>query len=310
MPTSDRLKALLVAAIWGCNVVAIRIGLDHFPPLFFAALRFAVIALPTVLLVRLPAAPLRWVVGYGLGFGVLQFGLLFVAMDVGMPPGLASLVLQSSAPFTVLLGVVLLREQVTRRQWAGLSLAVLGLAAVTLNRLDTPTGVLPVLLTLMAGLGWAIGSICSRLSRCSQPLRLVLWMSVVATVPLYVLSAIIEGPRAGADALHAAATGQAWPALLALGYIVLLTTLLGSGLWSSLLQRYPASAVAPYSLAVPVAGILGSWAFLSETPSVVDVLAGVVVVVGLLIGASAASGASGVLRRRRPSRRRSFRCSS
>ena len=59
--------------------------------------------------------PLRWLLGYGLGFGTLQFLFLFVAMDIGMPTGLASLVLQASAPFTVVLGAVLLRERIIPR---------------------------------------------------------------------------------------------------------------------------------------------------------------------------------------------------
>ena len=99
MPTRDRLLAAVVAVLWGANFLAIHVGLQHFPPLFLAALRFAVIALPTVLLVPRPQVRLRWLLGYGLGFGTLQFLFLFVAMDVGMPTGLASLVLQASAPF-------------------------------------------------------------------------------------------------------------------------------------------------------------------------------------------------------------------
>ena len=106
MPTRDRLLAAVVAVLWGVNFLAIHVGLQHFPPLFLAALRFAVIALPTVLLVPRPQVRLRWLLGYGLGFGTLQFLFLFVAMDVGMPTGLASLVLQASAPFTVVLGAV------------------------------------------------------------------------------------------------------------------------------------------------------------------------------------------------------------
>ena len=113
MPPRDRLLAALVAVLWGANFLAIHVGLQHFPPLFLAALRFAVIALPTVLFVPRPQVRLRWLLGYGLGFGTLQFLFLFVAMDVGMPTGLASLVLQASAPFTVVLGAVLLRERLT-----------------------------------------------------------------------------------------------------------------------------------------------------------------------------------------------------
>ena len=114
MTTRDRLLAAAVAVLWGGNFLAIHVGLEHFPPLFMAALRFAVIAVPTLLLVPRPRVPLRWLLGYGLGFGTVQFVFLFVAMDIGMPTGLASLVLQASAPFTVLLGAALLRERMSR----------------------------------------------------------------------------------------------------------------------------------------------------------------------------------------------------
>ena len=108
MTVRDRLLAALVAALWGANFLAIHIGLEHFPPLLLAGVRFLVIALPTVALVPRPRVPLRWLLLYGLGFGTVQFLFLFVAMDIGMPTGLASLVLQASAPFTVLLGAVFL----------------------------------------------------------------------------------------------------------------------------------------------------------------------------------------------------------
>src|SRR5687767_11994515 len=113
MPLGDRLRAGVVAVLWGLNFTAIHVSLEHFPPFFLAALRFAVIALPTVLLVPRPAVPLRWLLGYGAGFGVLQFAFLYLAMDAGMPAGLSSLVLQSSAPFTVVLAAVLLRERLS-----------------------------------------------------------------------------------------------------------------------------------------------------------------------------------------------------
>jgi O-acetylserine/cysteine efflux transporter len=134
VPVRDRLLAALVALLRGANFLAIHVGLDHFPPLFLAALRFAVIAVPTVLLVPRPRVRLRWLLGYGLGFGTVQFLFLFVAMDVGMPTGLASLVLQASAPFTVLLGAVLLRERISVRQAVGIALAVLGLVTTSRGR--------------------------------------------------------------------------------------------------------------------------------------------------------------------------------
>ena len=190
MPPRDRLLAALVAALWGANFLAIHVGLQHFPPLFLAALRFAVIALPTVLFVPRPQVRLRWLLGYGLGFGTLQFLFLFVAMDVGMPTGLASLVLQASAPFTVVLGAVLLRERLTVRQCVGIGLAVLGLAAIAVARAQT-AALVPVLLTLAGALGWALGNLCSRLAAPPNPLHLTLWMSVVPPVQLNCLASLV-----------------------------------------------------------------------------------------------------------------------
>ena len=283
MPTRDRLLAAVVAVLWGANFLAIHVGLQHFPPLFLAALRFAVIALPTVLLVPRPQVRLRWLLGYGLGFGTLQFLFLFVAMDVGMPTGLASLVLQASAPFTVVLGAVLLRERLTPRQGLGIGLAVLGLAAIAVARAQS-AALLPVLLTLAGALGWALGNLCSRLAAPPNPLHLALWMSVVPPVPLLLASWVVEGPVVGWDALRAAFTPAGVPGLLAVAYIAGLATVLGTGIWTTLMRRHPAGVVAPYSLLVPVVGMGLAALVLGERPSAVELVAAAIIVGGVLLG--------------------------
>jgi O-acetylserine/cysteine efflux transporter len=283
VPVRDRLLAALVALLWGANFLAIHVGLAHFPPLFLAALRFAVIAVPTVLLVPRPRVRLRWLLGYGLGFGTVQFLFLFVAMDVGMPTGLASLVLQASAPFTVLLGAVLLRERISGRQAVGIALAVLGLAAIAVARAQT-AALLPVVLTLIGALGWAFGNLASRLAAPPNPLHLTLWMSVVPPVPLLLASWVFEGPAAGWDALRAAFTPAGVPGLLAVAYIAVLATVLGSGIWTALMRRHPAGVVAPWSLLVPVVGMGLAALVLGERPSAVELMAAAVIVGGVLLG--------------------------
>lgn len=283
MSTRDRLLAVFVAVLWGANFLAIRVGLDHFPPLFLAALRFAVIAIPTVLFVPRPQVPLRWLLGYGIGFGTVQFVFLFVAMDVGMPTGLASLVLQASAPFTVLLGALLLRERLSGRQGIGIGLAVLGLAAIAVARAQT-AALLPVALTLLGALGWAFGNLASRRAQAPNPLHFTLWMSVVPPLPLLAMSWATEGPTAGWAALAAAVTPAGIPGLLALAYLVVLATVVGSGIWTALMSRHPAGVVAPYSLLVPVVGMGLAAAVLGERPSPVELVAGVVIIGGVLLG--------------------------
>jgi len=283
MPTRDRLLAVLVAVLWGLNFLAIHATLGQFPPVFAGALRFAVIAVPTILFVSWPKVKVRHLLGYGLGFGTGQFAFLFIAMDTGMPTGLASLVLQASAPFTVVLGAVLLRERLTGRQAVGIGLAVLGLAAIAVARAQS-AALLPVILTLAGALGWALGNLCSRLAVPPNPLHLALWMSVVPPVPLLLASWAVEGPVAGWDALRSAFTPAGMPGLLAVAYIAGLATVLGTGIWTTLMRRHPAGVVAPYSLLVPVVGMGLAALVLGERPSVVELVAAAVIVGGVLLG--------------------------
>ncbi|MQY31506.1 EamA family transporter [Nocardia aurantia] len=283
MTNRDRLLGLTVVLLWGLNFLSLHVGLEHFPPYFFAGLRFAVLAVPVVLLVPRPRVPLRWLLLYGTGFGVAQFGFLFTAMRAGMPTGLASLVLQSSAPFTVVLGALFLGERLRGGQVLGLLVAVLGMVVIGWDRAQH-TSVIPVLLTLAGGLGWAFGNIGSRLavsgSERVDPLHLTLWMSVVPPLPMFALSMVAEGPATGWHALTGSFDASGWPGLAALGFTAVLATAVGSGLWTDLMSRYPAAAVAPLSLLVPVVGIAAAWAALGERPTVLSLVGGVIVIGG------------------------------
>ena len=283
MTSRDRLLALLVAACWGLNFPATALALQHFPPLLMVSLRFALVAVPTLLLVPRPRVKLRWLLGTGLGIGVLQFGFLYLGMASGMPSGLASLVLQASAPFTVLLAGIFLAERITRRQVVGILLAVAGLAAIALHRGQT-AALLPVLLTLAGAFGWAIGNVCSRQAAAPNPFQLTLWMSVVPPLPMLAVSLLVEGPQRIGTALATAFTPAALPSVLGLLYIVVIATLLGYGIWNTLLSRYPSSSVAPFSMLVPIVGVLSSWALLGERFDSVEAIAGVVVIGGVLVG--------------------------
>lgn len=281
MTTRDRLLALTVVLLWGLNFLALRAGLDRFPPFFFAGLRFLVIAIPVVLFVPRPKVPLKWLLLYGAGFGIAQFAFLFTAMNTGMPTGLASLVLQSSAPFTVVLGVLLLGEKFNRRQLIGLAVALCGMVAIGWDRAQHAT-LLPVFLTLLAGLGWAFGNLGSRLAKPKHPMRLTLWMAVVPPLPLLAISAAVEGPTTGWRDLANSFDADGSIGLIALTYTVILGTIAGSGLWTYLMTRYPAGIVAPFSLLVPVVGIAVAWFVLGEEPTVLTVIGGVVVITGAM----------------------------
>ncbi|WP_267425470.1 MULTISPECIES: EamA family transporter [unclassified Curtobacterium] len=277
----DRLLALTVAVVWGLNFPATAIALEHWPPFLLAAVRFTLLAIPTLLFVPRPPIPFRMLVLVGATLGVLQFAFLYLSMASGMPSGLASLVLQASAPFTVVLAGVFLRERLTRRQVVGVTIAVLALAAIAVHRSQT-AALLPVVLALCGALGWAIGNVATRKAGAPNGLHLTLWWSVVPPIPMAVLSFVVEGPARMGQALGTAFTLEALPADLGLLYIVLVASLVGYGLWTRLMSRYPSSTVAPFSMLVPVVGVLASWLAFGEVPDLVEVVAGVVVVGGVL----------------------------
>jgi O-acetylserine/cysteine efflux transporter len=283
VPMRDRLLALFVAVCWGINFPATALALEHFPPLFMVALRFGLVAVPALLLVPRPRVPVRWLIGVGLGIGLLQFAFLYLGMAAGMPSGLASLVLQASAPFTVLIAGVWLHERLSPRQFAGVALAVLGLGLIAVDRAQSAAWV-PVVLTLCGGLGWALGNLASRQAHPPRPLHLTLWMSTVPPLPMLALSLVVEGGHDDWQSLRTIGEGNGPRAALSLLYIVVVATVLGSGAWTTLLSRYPAGVVAPFSMLVPVAGLASSWVLLGESTDWVELAFGAVVVGGVLAG--------------------------
>ncbi|MCB2414065.1 EamA family transporter [Demequina sp. TTPB684] len=273
--------ALLVAVLWGVNFLAIRASLEQFPPFLLVAMRFAIIAIPALVLVPRPSVPWRWLIGYGLSFGTIQFAFLYWGMDAGFPTGLSSLVLQASAPFTVVLGAVLLRERIGVRRMIGVGVATAGLTLVGISYGETAP-LLPFVLVLIGALGWAGGNLASRLAKAPNPLHLVLWMSVVPPLPMFALSLVFEGPARIGESLATSLSADAVPAWMGLAYTVVLGTLVGSGVWIWLMSRYPASTVAPFSMLVPVIGIATAALALDERPTLFQLMGGAVVILGVL----------------------------
>jgi O-acetylserine/cysteine efflux transporter len=273
------LLALGLAVAWGVNFVVIEVGLGHFPPLLFSALRFLVAAVPAILILRHPGVPWRWVALVALTLGILKFGLLFTGMAAGMPPGLSSLVLQTQAVFTAVFAVVLLGERLTRRQVAGLAVAIAGVALIAVDLGATsPAGAF--VLVIGAAAMWGVSNVAMRRASPPDTLRFMVWVSALATLPLFALSAIVEGPRRDWEALRAAP----WPAIGAVVYVGLVATVAGFGIWGYLIRTYSASTVAPFSLLVPVFGMGASALLLGERISLLKLLAGVLIIAGVLAG--------------------------
>ena len=278
MPVRHIVLALTVALVWGVNFVVIDVGLETFPPILFAALRFTLVALPAVFFVRRPGVHWKWVVAIGTFLSAGQFSLLFVAMDLGLPAGLASVVLQLQAMFTIFLAVVLLGERPGRRQLIGAAVALGGIAVIAAGRAEA-VPLLAIVLAAGAGLSWAAGNVATRKAQAPDAKAMLVWSSLVPPIPLGVLSLSLEDHGQIEHALTTFDLGG----VLALLYVVIASTAFGFGAWTWLLKRHPASKVAPFTLAVPVVGIASAWLALGERPNLAEGVGAAIVLCGLAL---------------------------
>ena len=272
------LLALAVVAVWGSNFVVIKLALGQMPPLLFATLRFLVVVLPMVFFLPRPAVPWHNLAGYGLLIGVGQFGLLFVAMNGHISPGLASLVIQVQVFFTIGLAMMLAGETLQRVQWLALALAAGGLGVIVTHT-DGSTTLLGLGLVLLAALSWAGGNTASRKAGKVDMLAYVVWSSAFAVPPLLLLSLVFEG----ADAWRSAVTHADLPSWLALAWQAWGNSLFGYAAWGWLLARHPAATITPMALLVPVFGMGTSAWWLGEPLPAWKLLAAALVMLGLVL---------------------------
>jgi O-acetylserine/cysteine efflux transporter len=278
MPRRHAVLALVVAVCWAVNFVVIDIGLKSFPPLLFAALRFALTAVPAIFFVPRPDVRWRAVVAVGLFIGVGQFGVLFVAMNSGLPAGLASVIAPLQPVFTIPLAAVALGERPSLRQVVGVSLALAGLGTIAVGRAHG-VPLQAVALGVASAASWGCGNVVTRAAKPKRPFALLVWSSVVAPLPLLGLSSIFEGTARWQSAVSSVGASG----IAALAYVVIVSTFFGYGTWYWLMSRYTASTVAPFTLLVPVVGIFTAWLVRGEHPTWGELLGSLIVLVGLAL---------------------------
>lgn len=286
MSVKDMLLALFVVIAWGLNFVVIKVGLYGMPPFLLAGLRFALVMFPAILFVKPPKIPFRWLMAYGITISFGQFAFLFTAIKLGMPAGLASLVLQAQAFFSILLGALLLAEKLKWNHIAGMMIASIGMFMLASAGMEgqTTAGITltTMMLTLAAALSWGLGNITNKvIMRDSKVsiMSLVVWSTPVPVVLFFICSWLFEGQALLIDSLvHI--QGET---ILALIYLAFVASIMGYGIWGRLLSRYETWRVAPLTLLVPVVGILSAVWLLGERLSSQQMVGTLVVIIGLLV---------------------------
>ncbi len=286
------LSAVAAAVVWGLSFIAIKYGLEEAPPFLLTAMRFFFAALPLAFFVRPPKADWRRVVLYGAVIGVGQFGFLFLGVRLGMPVGLASLVIQMQVYFTILFAALALGERPTRAQALGAAIALAGMGVIASARWANAS-FLPFALTLAAAACWGAGNTIGKTIGRVEPFAFVAWSSLIAPAPMLALSFVFEPQRTLAALVHPSLKLALSVAVLSYG-----ASLFSYGVWVRLLAKYTAAAVAPFALIVPVAGMVSAALLFGERASAVEFAGAALVMLGLVV--NVAGGRVAVPAQRRP----------
>lgn len=270
--------AILLTVLWGLNFIAMHYGLMELPPLFFAAARFVIAGLP-VLFLPMPKVPFRTLLWLTMTLFVGQFALLFPGMQIGYPPGLASLTLQVQVFFTVIMAALTIGERPRAHHWLAMVVAFSGLALIAGTVGVDGVTWLGLIFLLGSAFSWAVGNLIMRRLPPVDSFALISWLSVLAILPLLAISLALEGVLGDYAALvHLSGRG-----LLSLLYVAVISTIVGYRIWGELLKRYPAADVAPFTLLVPVTGMAASYLILGETLSPLRLMGGALIMAGLVV---------------------------
>jgi O-acetylserine/cysteine efflux transporter len=273
MKPVDICLAVAVAVIWGLGFVASRLALDELSPALMTAMRFAIAAAPC-LFVRRPNVPSTVLIAISSALFLGQFLAQSWAIAQGVPVGLASVIVQSQALFTVAFAAVAFREIPTGIQVAGIGVAAIGLLMIcgTVG-FDFSVGAFAVL--MISPVSFAIGNLLLRQARDVPMFDLFAWLCLIPPLPLLALAFAVDGPQATWRALwQMSLTG--WASMIFIGAV---STCIAYWLWGRLLRDHTAAQVVPFALLVPFVGSAASSVVFGETFGPLR-LAGMITVVG------------------------------
>lgn len=279
MKLNDVLLLVSLMALWGFNFSVIKLGTTEIDPLVLTALRFTFAVFPLILFIKRPNVQWRYLISYGLSFGVGVWGMTTLSIDVGLSVGMASLLLDMSVVSSLLVGWLCLNEVITRNKLIGAGLALLGLALIMISNGGTVT-VKGVLLVLVASVFWSVNGLIVKRSNTQSIFAFNVWAMMFAPLPLLALAALSHGTQA-IMLIPQQFTGWTLFSVLFQAYP---TTLLGYWFWNKMIMKYSISSVAPMTLLIPVFGMLGGYWFYDEVVLFNQVIAAGLILLGLFIG--------------------------
>ena len=275
-----------VIIIWGCNFAVMRVGVHETGPFLLATLRFFIASIPLIFFIKKPKVPFYFIAVYGITFGLGQFGFLFTAIKLGLPSGMASLIVQLQVVFTPIFALIFLNQRIFATTILGTITSLIGLVIIlstpSNTELSTPsnTEIIPLFLGVMAAMSWGASNVviawgASR-NYAYNPVALVIWASALLPAP-FLLAAGITGE------LTNIRFERLIPALLPAFYLGAIATVIAYYFWVKALSLFPTSSVAPFSLLIPVIGIALGYVIFGETLSTTEIAGCAFIIFGVII---------------------------
>ena len=247
MALRDLFLMFLVCFVWAAHTVVSKIVVSdlEIPPLFYAAIRFGIVA--ALAIPWLLPAPRPWwrilLVGFLMGGG--GFALFFLGIKTASP-STAAVVSQLGLPMTTLLSVFMLGERIFWRRGLGIVLTFVGGVIVMWD----PNSGFPLSLGLILILGSAFtGSLAAVMMKQIggvRPLQFQAWIGLASVVPLAALTLSLETGQI------VKATEAGWTFVAALLFSALVVSLLAHSIYYGLIGKYPANLIAPLTIMNPL----------------------------------------------------------
>lgn len=278
MPILHLLLIMLIVFIWGINFIFVKIGLSEMSPLFMCAARFVLVSVPAVFFVKRPSVSLKFVAAYGFFMFALQFSLIFIGMHVGMTPGMASLIMQVQVFFSMFFAMLIFGEQPLFVEIFGALVSFSGIALVAFH-FDNHVSLIGFLCVLGSAASLGVGNLFAKKMKTNDIISVIVWSSLIVSLPMLIVAWVVEGSTQIISSLE----HLTWKGVGALFYIVYLSTWVGYGTWNWLLGKHPVSTVVPFTLLIPIVGIVGSVFIFDESFQSWKLTACLLVIGGLCI---------------------------
>lgn len=290
MKKKDIMLSVLLVILWGVNFTVIKLGLAGVPSMLLVSLRYLLLTFPAIFFIKKPKTELKYIVLYGLTVGVGQFSCLFYAMQIGMPAGIASIVLQTQAFISPVFAMIFLNQKINSKQIIGLIISAIGLILIAMASIGDNMNKVPVLafiLMVAAPIFWAVSNIIAKIASDKAASKdeklnmvsMVVWSGLVPPIPMLGLALMLDTP----ETLLSVLTNLNGISIFAVLYLAYVATLTGYGIWSKLIVSYPMSTVAPIPLLVPIVALLSARIVLTEHLSSLQWIGFIVILTGLAI---------------------------